>query len=1415
MNDKAKHKWAATGVSSYPLSHPIVGQGRFYESFKHFIHLVDDEAERFAHVFAVIAQWGVGKSRLGYELVAQINDSSRGWWVRDEAGALAEAKLFHNEADRAKYLSLYIRYSQVANDYNNVDNWFAYGLYKALLPLARNSFDGSIQGQIAKEAADRLMVNGFDAQQLAAVLEVSAKHSDEKLYEDPELAGRLCQAAYDYLETLGIQYVLVVLDELETAAEAATFGLDSTDIKHLDGRAIKLMGKAIKEEDPRRKLPWLRYVALCSPAIGDELREIQSTARRFELAELHANAFADVSDFVQRLSADGRLAETYPQGLVEAAYAMSAGNFGWFNVIMASIDQCLNGKRMRGEKDAPTLGALFDELVRVSGRVSEHVLDHHAIEMLRIEDRSQLGAARDLLYGQLPIALSDCSLETRTNLLSARNEYDEPVANRFCRVEWDAIEATHALQTSKFTRDRGMWRLGGVDQPLDLRQLLSNLGTYAIHETKGKQRSDGKHLLLVPVRQSDFIQLVAMLYPHPAAEDAARALWRKFLGSEDLEPESATHIGPSVAMIARLDIRHRKQGHTALIFRDPDQNAAHEQILSTLKSQSERDRAAQVLVGAMRVIDQNWTYDLCSAGFRDETMAAIITSPSSRGSAGGGLVSCDGLKLHPKGRALFAWVKNEEDLRRLCQMASNQFDEEGRTPVIAFTASRSLVDIMSNPTGDLLKHAGTYLLLYQLTSTEEHIFHQIGIARTVSQGFRLDGHSFTTAFSGRLQSLVRPFIDEVGRFRQQLNERGCIAWPLRSTGRLKESEQALLINAWCVLLRRPEDQASLALLDDKSGVDIESLKALLAKLGVSPKAHASGYHDHERAGLFTRLDDAAEAQVPTFLTVIIKRFLSDKTWTRKDADREWFWGYTWEGVKTKDTYLEWMSISCHLGFAIEQPQAKAPDTYGALTRAALVNAHQEADNWLKKDYAEIVHDMEAVFGIGRVGDLFASESSPAPGTKTQSARIKLNQAKMNLDSLGGIETAAITSTSIRNSAQRRLDIIEQVGWVFDRDEFIKLQQDANVKTLDFDSDEVSLWRRIRRASLFVAYVRRVEKVIKARCGTLGKEMQQECESIKGFPIALFTLSFAKIVHILDGALSQGAKPGATEQKQSKDPGTLRHNLRDLKIADATVQLDGLAKEVGLDLSNWTEKPLASCDGQIVTTFCELKKTYEQLRKDLTKTVQRIEVLGNIIKDAPPDFTYPTTVLPMDKLRSRPALIEEILEGARSDDVDRLRDEYDAPARIGNFHPLMENARGLLDEPKNALANLLGPVITVENTVSDYRQRLAEKAELVRAYQGLVVLTRIKKKDSPQQIGVKEIEAAGTLAEGQKLVQNNIVKYRTNGDGIISATGVSFDRWCKIANALESDRDPEMDPKEAESLVMHGFVRRSYRLGGIA
>jgi hypothetical protein len=1411
MTNKAKHQWAATGVSSYPLTHPIVGQGRFFEAFRHFIHLVDDEAEQFAHVFAVIAQWGVGKSRLGYELVAQINDTSRGWWVRGDDGALTKAHLFHDDKDRDQYLGLYIRYSQVANDYNNVDNWFAYGLYKALLPLARGTFDGSIQGQIAKEAADRLIVASFDPKKLAAALEASTNHSDEKLYEDPELATRLCQAAYEYLQSLGIKYLLVVLDELETAAEAATFGLDSTDIKHLDGRAIKLMGKAIKEEDPRRKLPWLRYVALCSPAIGDELREIQSTARRFELAELQSNAFSDVSDFVQTLGNDGRLAESYPQGLVEAAYAMSAGNFGWFNVVMASIDERLRDKRARGEKDAPTVGALFDELVRVSGRVQQHVLDHHAIEMLKIPDRAQLATARDLLYGQLPVALDTYAPETRSAVLAARNEYDEPIATLFRRVEWDELEAAEALRASKFTRDRGVWRLGGVDQPLDLRQLLSNLGTYAIHETKGQRRTDGKHTLVVPLRQTDFVHLVSLLYPHAAAEDAARALWRRFLGAEDLEPDTATHVGPSVEMIARLDLRHRKQGQTSLIFRDPDQNTAHEKALAALRTQAEQQRAQQALVGAMRVIDQHWAYDAAPSGIRDDSLTVILTSPRSRGASGGGLVTFDGLKLHPKGRVLFAWAKNVDELERLCKAASAQFGEEGRTPVVAFTASRALVDVMANPPSDTLKGAKSYLLLYQLTSTEEHILHQVGVPSQASIGFRLDGHGFTTAFSNRLQSLVRPFSDEVGRFRQQLNDLGRIAWPLRSSGKLKESEQELLTRAWRILAIDTPAPASLANLDDKSGVDVEALKTLLAKLGVTPKARAAGYVDGERAGLFSRLDDAAEPLFPAFLVETIRRLLNGD-WTFSLAEREWFWGYAWEGVKPKDTYFEWMSIVRELGFAKQQPGAKSADAYTATTRAELRGAVQEAANWLTKDYPRLVGEMEAVFGAGRVKDLFAPEGAGAPGTKTLTARKKLTESAADLDALDKSETQPAKADGFRAAAQRRRRVLSNIDWVYRREEYQAIQQDTNVKTLDFESDDVPLWQRIRRASLFVAFVRRAEERVRARTVSLANEMRLDVSSLQGFPIAPFTLSLEKIAHILDGALAPGATPSATEVVQANEPGTLRQNLRDLKVADATVQLENLAREVGIDLSTWAEVPLAQCEGQIVTAFRDLKTVYEKLRSDLLGAAARIATLQTVLKQAPADFQYPKSALALDKLQGRPALIEDALESARGDEVDRLRSEFDAPARLGNFQPLMSKARDLLEEPRSSLTQLLGHVLSVENAVAEYRKRLVENPDLLRSQRGLEALAGATGTTAPKPLGLKDIEDAGALTEAQKAVKARVQEISVVAGKQLDGSGVSFDRWCAIVAVLDAGRDPALETQEADALVKRGLVQRTYRLG---
>lgn len=1411
MTDKTPHQWAATGVSSYPLSHPIVGQGQFFNSFQHFIHLIEGEGEKFAHVFGVIAQWGVGKSRLGYEVVAQINDTSRGWWVRGEDGSLTPANLFRDPQDREQYLGLYIRYSQIANDYKNTDNWFAYGLYKALLPLARGAADESIQGRIANEASDRLIVAGFEPAKLAAALEVSANHSDQSLYEDPTLATRLCEEAYKYLKTLGIKYVVVVLDELETAAEAATYGLNSGDLKHLDGFAIKLIGKAIKEEDPKRKLPWLRYVALCSPAIGDELRNIQSTHRRLEWVELQPNAFADVSDFVQTLKDEGRLPESYPEGLVEAAYAMSAGNFGWFNVVMASVDERLRDRRRRGEHEAPTVGALFDEVVSVSTRVQQHVLDHNAIEHLKLSDRARLTTVRDMLYGQLPVGLDTYPPATRQVLLDGRNEYDEPIATLFRRVEWDDVEAAEALRASKFVRDKGVWRLGGVDQPLDLRQLMSNLATYAIHETKGRRRSDGNTLLVVPLRESEFIQLVTVLYPHPAAEDAARALWRKFLGTDDLAPDTATHIGPSVEMIERLDLRHRKRGQGAIVFREPDQNAAHERVLAGLRAQTDQERARQVLVGAMRLFDRNWAYDLVAPGIRDSAVTAIATAASGRGGGGGGLVTCHALNLHPKGRAIFAWVKNVDELVRLCSAASSQFDQEGRTPVVAFTPSRAVVDALANPPNDTLKGAQGYVLAYQLSAAEEFMLHQTGVKTADCAGFRLDGHGFSSAFNARLNTLEHSFLEEVGLFRKQLNELGRIAWPFRPAGRFatNASDYLLLIQAWRVLAIDTPPPASFANLDERSGVDVEALKGVLSKLGITPTARSAGYTDNERAMLFNRLDDSAEPIFPPFLIGVITSLLK-REWTYKLAEREWFWGYCWEAARPKETYTQWMALVCELGFG--KPRADAAETYTAISRAELRNAVQEADNWLKNEYPSLVADMEAVFGAGRVQELFCPEGKPQPGTKTLLARQKLTASSTDVAGLDAEEPGAIAEEVIRTASLRRRRVMENVHWVYHRDDYQALQQDPNVRTLDFESDSSPLWQRIRRAALFVDFVRRAESSMTARTESLANEMRSEAATVQAFPISLFTLSLEKIKHILEGALAVGPAPGATVVTQATEPGTLRQNLRDLRIADAREQLEKLAKELGIDLTMWVESSIADIDGQIVATFHELRTAFADISNGLDAVADRVHKLEKVLADPPDDFTYPPATLSLDKLRTRHDHIKSSLDTVRGEDMDRLRDEFDAPARHGNFQPLMDRARQIVDEPRAALTQLVANVMSVENAVADYRQRLLKTPMLHKTHRGVTAIDDAKGRPATNGLTSQAIENAGPLKAAKQMVVDTVRGFEAVMERDLAPAGVSAARWIEIVGDVDGNRDPAIEAPEADGLVREGLMRRTYQLG---
>ena len=1411
-----RHSWAATGVSDYPPRDPLVGQSRFFKRYRTFIRTVDQDADNFAHVFAVEAEWGRGKSRLGHELIAQINDCSKGWFVREDGALLEDKKLF-DDAAQQKYLALYIRYSQVASDYQNSDNWFGYGLYKALLPLATGSFDGSIQSKIAEQALHRLNPAGFDIQQLAQCLELEQAHSEETLYEEAGLVVRLVQAAYAYLQTFGIEYVLVVLDELETVAEAATFGLEQDDAKRLDGQAIRLIGKAIKEEDPRRKLPWLRYVALCSPLLGQQLREIQSVARRFELVELEHNAFADVSDYVAQLKAERKLAHDYPTGLVEAAYAMSGANFGWFNVIMANVDAVLAEYAEAGTP-LTDMGTLFGALIDRAGRVAEHVLDKHAIEGIKTSDHDLRAVAQSLLYGQLPIAL-DAAPARCKELLKLNNEDGEPVASLYRKMPFDALLCRQALEEAKFKREKDEWLYPAVEQALSLSALLQNLRTFAINETE-------KEVLLLPLSRGEFKHLLSLLYDHPAVEFAADALWQKLIGSEPFVPdEEATHIGPSVAMLLRLDLRYRNQQHNSMIFRDPAEADGHEQAMKAFLQCSSLKpglRWTARLIGLMRLLDKNWQYS--QPGLANKENLFIQTS--SRGLGGGqrgGLLFCDGLKLHPDNLAWFAWVNNREELDRLHQLAAMRHADEGRFPVMAFTASTHLMEQYNR--GDVSEKLKDDLLLYYLNPSEVDQLERIGLLPEQTKGLLLDDTRLTSKFKNRLNALRDFAYQAIHQWRGRLNERGLIAWPFKPTGKINAQDRDLLLRAWTLFMFKEPKLSGLHDLETRHGIDAEDIASLMQRLALPNKLLSLGFTKEEHAGLFSDLVNPQQAQVrlPHFLARIANP-ASTQEWTLEKAKRDWYWSYLQHAsVTAKSVFDDWMWWCGELHLLQLQDATAATAKWQSLPRAKLDNAINEAQNWFDGNgadgYKAVVTKLERVFGYDRIPGLFAPLGKAPTGTETVEAHELLKSARSAFDALKvGEEALALQGTyALSAIADKmptllagRFDVLQRVAGV--KPEQVPEITLGNINTLRLDDKSQSLYQRIEQARLFADYVEKAAAQIKQGINHLIADIEADAQGLDLFPRSLFTLSLQTVTNILDGALQQHNASGTAVAEGTASSDTLLHYLRSLQLDKAAERLRLLAEEAGVNIDNGTALGLTDNLGCIASSYRAGKRKFVEITGYLAELQGRCAEAARVLEPMPADYSAPEHPQELATLTQKLVLIGDAFEDV-ADNAKSEREKFREQARKGQFSAIRDVPERLFN-PIQTQLNVIGGAITkIENTILSHREILVSQIN-EHYLPVLIPLFSACNDAAPTAISLSNVSSL-SLHDLHVKIDVQQSQWEAKATQLLSGTGLDFAGWQDLAMAIAEGKSPALSQPVQEALVAKGILKMKLYFGGDA
>jgi len=1403
-----QHHWAATGVSDYPPRDPLVGQSRFFKRFKTFIQTVDHTQDQFAHVFAVEAEWGRGKSRLGHELIAQINESSKGWFVRDDQGQLQDQTLF-DQAKRDEYLALYIRYSQVASDYQNSDNWFAYGLYKALLPLATQEFDHSIQSAIANQAYQRLKPIGFSSKKLAEILELEKQHSEETLYEDANLVVGLVQQAYEYIKTFGIQYILIVLDELETVAEAASFGLEDDNNQRLDGQAIRLIGKAIKEEDPRRKLPWLRYVALCSPLLGQQLREIQSVARRFELVELEHNAFADVSDYVEKLKEQKKLTYDYPVGLVEAAYAMSAANFGWFNVIMANIDAVLEQYR-QANKEVEDIGELFNAVLAGSGRVEKHVLDKGAVEGIQTRDQEVLKQCQTLLYGQLPLPLAE--MKNASAIFALKNEHQEPVATPYKLIYLDRLECRKALELAKFVREHNdEWLYPAVEQVLSLDTLLDNLKTFSIRE----QSNDGKQAFLIPLSKIEFKYLLNLLYDHPAVEFAADALWQSIVGqSLELPDEEATHIGPSISMLMNLDIRYKSAQQNSLIFKEPSMSDGLEKALDELQQKSSQQpllKLATRVTGLIRLLDGNWSYDQSIYPISANSPAkglVILTEPSN------GLVTLDSFKLNPKGKALFAWVSNRQELDALHAFSADYRRDAGRTPVLALTASVNLYEqyIRLDPE-DTLRDA---ILLHYVNPTEVDQLERIGLDLDICKKYKVDLtlDSFIKKFKNKLKGIADNVQQSILNWRQHLNSKGQIAWPLRIDGKLSEEERNILFKAWYQLAIEQKERTSILSTSFKD-VDVKEIENVLNKLKVPSVYEARGYQKNEHASLFLNLDtpQLSVADIPIFLAKLASLDKAENTWSLEKAEQAWYFGYVAFSKNTsKHVFDDWMwwCNQLHL-MEIQDPTAHKA-VWKTYPVAKLSNMIEEAQLWFEgkaeDSYTKQIEILATTYGYDQIQHHFAPLNSTTLGVQTVEAKDSLSQAQ-NLFGQLKVATESLERIASKDDVLKIKPLLKQRTEIIALVEKVKplhLQKTAlrDVNTLDISDQQLSLYERVQQATLYAEKVQMACHKIKARSMALIDIMEKDAQAHHDCSVLIFKKCLITIGNIVDAVLSN-ENPSETAKKQIQaSSDTFIHALRTMNFVKADKKLLELADEVGLDIYTNNAKSIHDISaGYIVPNYKKCLDRHETITTNLEKHRSTVQELMIKLSGAETLAQFSSDLNSLEEIEDRISILEDSLTDIeqKSDDY---RKKYREQMQKGDFSSLEGLTEHLYEGIRQQLnSSVAGKLLVIESHCTAYKK---EKINLLQQEFPCLKPLLVGQLDHQNFIDENELGAL-SLKDLEQACNDKLKQWATQAERVLNPLGLDLLTWKKAHDAISYDQEQiPLSAEQQQKLVEAGILK---------
>jgi len=953
--------WAAKGVALYPPSFSMVGQNQVFNALHQFRRSFwDGSTNDIAGFFVAFGDWGLGKTRLGYELIAEATGHVDQWLLNRNEYVIPP----YHQADKKPrvlepalqdgVLPLYIRYSTVCDEDLDAATWVARLSVEALRHTLRADPAAGGPRDLYEDLKAAMTAKGVNLKALSVVNDEARSFPDR------------LTAATKILRDAGLKHLWVVVDEVETPGDLKR-GLREDAQTKVDDEYLLMVSEVIKHENWRSQHPDVNFLLLCSLGMRDQIH-IGPNLRRASSVTIEPNQLTDVQSYVDHIK--GSLADpngvNYPAGTLEGAFLSANRNFGWLNVIMASVHETYARHLERG--DHVQAWQLLKDFAKTDARATHIFSDGAVLPLLGTVNGVPKLEVERLVYGQLPApvggAAAQALTETMANALLEHQmagrghsfaelfqvHIDErALANELTRPEF-GFKAKEGRADTYFTPNSEISVVG----------LLEALRAFSV-AVGGAKGTASDFVVYTDLEQ--WGEQLAALYPRDGIEFAAESLHRIFSKAE-YRVAGSRFIGMSFRLWREFNKLLVSAAESVRFFKDGKYEAALEQYVRDV-SQTKAKRGTAVCLGLAKLLDERLEDASAKqvAGLKDVPHRAFTSAFVSP--------SLDGLRVTPDGRCTVLYcLEVQETVERLRACIGL---ERVHPILVLFPATADVVSFEQQL--DTLPALRRCVITRRLVSQEEEFLLKYsgrGIAYNPLEA-RLSkvAKGLEGSYRDEWQSKTREWAN-------LLRKGGYLIAPIWTR---KMGSIADFAKGYRYMLAKG---CSLDATDENSGgplnnVEFENCRQAAKKNIDTPAAWKHG----DLLGLLTT-DGTMRPRVPRCFFALLQELRTQSAVTK--LTNNFFFAVPDSEMKASQQLEQILEVLIGIGLL-----RKKGDLYKAVDRTLLEARRQSASTWLEGECKD---------SVKKLTDLFPTQAGILLNNNYPAAKQQLSSAEKNIQQVG-------------------------------------------------------------------------------------------------------------------------------------------------------------------------------------------------------------------------------------------------------------------------------------------------------------------------------------------------------------------------------------------------------------------------------